>query len=100
MTANGTAGPAPVFISNLVAFLQRGWRLMGRLMIGGLFILGAGVVALATAFLGLLIAFAAIIIRYTRVKDGLFRQSRETKSRKGDSFTLEARRTAHGWTVE
>ncbi|MEO1405149.1 MAG: hypothetical protein AAFV54_01495 [Pseudomonadota bacterium] len=100
MTANGTAGPAPLFLSSLVAFFQRGWNLMGRLMIGGLFIMGAGIVALATAVLGLLIAFAAIIIRYTRSGEAVFQRKRRSGSKDKDDFTLEARRTARGWTVE
>ncbi|MEO0883875.1 MAG: hypothetical protein AAFY34_14260 [Pseudomonadota bacterium] len=100
MTANGTAGPAPILFANLIAFLQRGWRLMGRLMLGGLFIIGAGIVALATAVLGLLIAFAAIILRFTRAGEATFRRRRRSQSTGETGFTLEARRTARGWTVE
>lgn len=100
MTANGTAGPAPIMFANLAAFLQRSWRFMGRLMIGGLIIVGAGIVALATAILGLLIAFAAVIIRFTSRGEPVFRRSNRTSSAQENDFTLEARRTARGWTVE
>ncbi|MEO1476131.1 MAG: hypothetical protein AAFS13_07085 [Pseudomonadota bacterium] len=90
-----------MFLSSLASFFHRSWRLMGRLMLGGLFIVGAGIVALATAFLGLLIAFAAIIIRYTKGGEGLRPRGRRAASPDGsDDFTLEARQTARGWTVE
>ncbi|MEM9667646.1 MAG: hypothetical protein AAF950_01870 [Pseudomonadota bacterium] len=100
MTANGTAGPAPIFLSSVATFLQRGWRLVGRLLLGGLFIVGAGVVALATALLGLLIACAALVFRFTRGGEALRRRAKASRKSGVDDFTLEARQTARGWTVE
>lgn len=105
MTAHGTAGPLPDFLASLSLAMRRGWRLIGRLLIGGLFILGAGILALATAVLGLLIAVAAIILRYTRGGDRSFRRttkhaSSSDQTGQEDGFTLDARPTAKGWTVE
>ena len=100
MTANGTANSAPAVLTALLDLLQRGWRLMGRLLVGGLFILGAGIVALATAFIGVLLAFAALILRFTRGGNTARHRAPQHNKTNGDGFTLEARRTARGWTVE
>lgn len=97
MTANASARFTDNILARLSDGIQAGLRLAARIILGGLFIVAAGIVALATAGLGLLIAFAAIIMRLTRA-----RQPASDRSASGetDGFVLEARRSARGWTVE
>jgi hypothetical protein len=60
----------------------------------GLFLLVAAVTALvATTFIGLMLAIAAIFLSFAH---GIGRSRR----RDGDSDTLEARQTADGWVIE
>ncbi|MEL7482560.1 MAG: hypothetical protein AAGJ29_13485 [Pseudomonadota bacterium] len=102
MTANGTANTAFDPISAIGAGVYRGWRLMVRVFLGGLFVIGAGIVALATAMLGLLIALAALILRYSGAATVQVRTARARREPTSDpdTITLDARRTARGWTVE
>ncbi|MEL7129797.1 MAG: hypothetical protein AAGK23_09635 [Pseudomonadota bacterium] len=102
MTANGTAGQSPVFFSNLIDAIRQGGRLMARLLLGGVLVLAAGIVALATTVLGLLIAMAALIFRFTQNRPSMGSRSgsADTARTQSQPITLEARQTARGWTVE
>ena len=62
----------------------------------GLFLLVAALAALvATTFIGLMLAIAAVFLTIARPR----RRAPVTANR-GDSQTLEARRTADGWVIE
>lgn len=99
MTANSAGSPDTMFESLIAAF-RHALRLISKLAIGGLAIIAAGVVALTAAFLGLLIALAAVIFRFSprRPKVKVTRgRGQETAD---GSIVLEARQTGQGWTVE
>ena len=61
----------------------------------GLFLLVAALAALvATTFIGLMLAIAAVFLTIARPR------RRAPVAARGDSQTLEARRTADGWVIE
>ena len=78
------------------------YRFAGRLVLGGLALIAAGIVALAMTFVGVLIAIAAVISRLTRGTGGSARAraNRAATPETDDVVILEARKTGHGWTVE
>ncbi len=96
MTANQThAG------DDIAAALANGMRAFfagsGKVFLAIMIVLAAGLLAVATAIAGLFLATAAIVIRLT----GARRHRRaSTSPQSGETVTLEAHRTAHGWTVE
>ena len=102
MTAHSSANSVMSIFSNIGEWLRSVFRLGGRLALGGLAILAAGIVAMAMAFLGVLIAIAALIMRFTRGGSQARRQAREAHTRQDsdDGVILEARKTGEGWTVE
>ena len=75
--------------------LRAGLSFVAKLAIAGLLILAAGILAVATAVVGLVIAGIALLLRFVG-RTG----PRRTKWREGNTVTLEAHRTAHGWRVE
>ena len=99
MTANSAGSPHSMFDSLIAAF-RHALRLISKLAIGGLAIIAAGVVALTAAFLGLLIALAAVIFRFSPRRSKM-KVTRERGHDASDaSIVLEARQTGQGWTVE
>lgn len=92
--------------SNLLGRITDGlrsiYRFAGRIILGGIALVAAGIVALAMTFIGVLIAIAAVISRLMRGTARPVRaragQSRPTQNE--DGVILEARKTGHGWTVE
>ena len=102
MTANSSANTLTSLLSALSNSMRSTYRLIGRVALGGLAIIAAGTVAMAMAFLGLLIALAAVILRFTRgagpsVKNRTGRRATDTAD---GGVILEARKTGQGWTVE
>jgi hypothetical protein len=80
----------------LPASLRAGFGLVAQLLIGALLIFVASAVAMMTAFAGLMIAGAALLLRYCAV-----RQPAPVPVRVKDApVTLQGRRTPRGWTVE
>jgi len=62
----------------------------------GLFLLVAAFAALvATTFIGLMLAIAAVFLTFARP-----RRKQAKQAEAGTSSTLEARRTADGWVIE
>lgn len=62
----------------------------------GLFLLVAAFAALvATTFIGLMLAIAAVFLTFARP-----RRKQAKQAEAGASSTLEARRTADGWVIE
>jgi len=68
-----------------------------RLLIAMAVILAAGILAVATAMFGLVLAAIAILMRFAG--RGVDLDSRRQGQQTG-SLTLDARRTPRGWTVE
>lgn len=80
----------------LLASLLAGLGFVAQLLIGAMLIFVASLVAMMTAFAGLMLAAAALMLRYVSVR-------RRTPAPGGPSdapVTLQARRTPRGWTVE
>jgi hypothetical protein len=79
--------------NSFMQMLERLGALLGRAGFG-LFLLAAAVFAvLATTFVGVMIALAAVFLSFGRGR-------RKTTTRQADPQTLEARRTADGWVIE
>lgn len=100
MTAQGTTSS---ILDTMIGYIRSIFRLIGRVALGGLAIVAAGIVAAAMTVLGLLIAIAAVIFRFT----GSAERARKTDRRDGSEqaagepgIVLEARKTGQGWTVE
>ncbi|MEO9969317.1 MAG: hypothetical protein ABJG15_05730 [Hyphomonadaceae bacterium] len=100
MTANGTAGGSMNLIGGVLALLHKAGRLIRQIMLGGLFVVAAGIVAVATAFLGVLVASAALTLRFSGRKPVAAGKSQSAQSAGSSPVTLEARQTGEGWTVE
>ena len=79
----------------LLASLRAGLGFVAQLLVGAMLIFVASFIAMMTAFAGLLIAGAALVLRY------LVLQPAPVPVRVKDApVTLQARRTPRGWTVE
>jgi hypothetical protein len=75
--------------------VQRLGRFLGKAGFG-LFLIAAAIAALvATTFIGLMLAIAAVFLTFAHA---IGRSSR--RRQQGDPDTLEARRTADGWVIE
>jgi hypothetical protein len=75
--------------------VQRLGRFLGKAGFG-LFLIAAAIAALvATTFIGLMLAIAAVFLTFAHA---IGRPSR--RRQQGDPGTLEARRTADGWVIE
>lgn len=104
MTANGTAGGSMNPMESVLALLYKAGRLIRQVMLGGLFVVAAGVVAVATAFLGVLVTIAALVFRFSGRRPmspkGAAGNARKNQDAQSAPVTLEARQTGEGWTVE
>lgn len=78
----------------LLASLRAGLGFVAQLLIGALLIFVASAVAMMTAFAGLMIAGAALLLRYVAVRQPVPVRVKDAP------VTLQARRTPRGWTVE
>ncbi len=78
----------------LLAALRAGLGFVAQLLIGALLIFVASAVAMMTAFAGLMIAGAALLLRYAAVRQPIPVRVKDAP------VTLQARRTPRGWTVE
>ncbi len=76
--------------------LRRGLALLASLVIGMMLVLTAGVVAVMTAIAGLLLAAAALVMRFVGQRPAPMGSAPDA----AETITLEARRTPRGWTVE
>ena len=87
------------FPGNIWGQVKRGLALAATLGVGAVLVMVAGIVAVSTAIIGLLIAFAAMLLRA-----GAYRPQPapvRTKDRTGrHGEVLDARRTARGWKVD
>lgn len=78
----------------LLASLRAGLGFVAQLLIGALLIFVASAVAMMTAFAGLMIAGAALLLRYAAVRQPIPVRVKDAP------VSLQARRTPRGWTVE
>jgi hypothetical protein len=74
------------------------WGLRGVMALVIIFM--AGVIAVVTAAVGLVIAAIAVLLRLTGARPKAASQPGETQQGPADGITLDAHRTARGWTVE
>ncbi len=86
----------PPRTSGLLASLRAGFGLLVHVLIGAVLIFIASLVAMMTAFAGLMIAAAALVLRYIAVRRPAAAPARVNPA----PVTLQARRTPRGWTVE
>lgn len=98
MTANGNAAPGADLFETLMTSLRGALSFAAKVAIAGLLVVAAGILALATAVVGLVIAGIALLLRFTGW--GRAPMARTEDWQDGDTVTLDARRTSHGWTVE
>jgi len=103
MTANGTAKTPAGILTAIMAWFQSALRVIGRIALGGLALLAAGILAIAMAVIGVLITLAALIFRVT--KGAPHKARRAPAGQAGQAspdggVILEARKTGQGWTVE
>ena len=68
--------------------------------VGVLVLMAAGVLAITTAIVGLIIAFVAMLLRAGAYRGAAKTVRPQAKATPGDEPVLEARRTARGWTVD
>lgn len=99
MTANSAGNPSNP-LAPILAALKSAGRLIARVALGGLALVAAGIVAMAAALLGLLIALAALIFRFSPKRTVSGRQYRARPSSTEDGIVLEAHKSGQGWTVE
>lgn len=89
-----TSPPSPS--PDPLASLRSGLGFAARMLIGALLICVASAVAMMTALAGLMLAAAALTLRFVAV-----RQPAPIPVRIKDTpVTLQARRTPRGWTIE
>ncbi|MEO0465121.1 MAG: hypothetical protein AAF216_01155 [Pseudomonadota bacterium] len=100
MTANGNAAPGAALYETIIANLRAALAFVAKIAIAGLLVVAAGLLAMVTAVFGLVIAGIAVLLRFTGWGRAGMATRRTADRQDGDTITLEAHRTAHGWTVE
>ncbi len=95
MTATDTAPFG--FLTGAAAFLRRSMGLFGKALLAFVFILVAGIIAIATAAAGIALACFAVMIRLVGTRQ---EQTAPDNFADQQGITLEARQTPRGWTVE
>lgn len=92
-TARPLFGP----LMGVFASLRAGLGFAAKILVGAVLVFFASLIAMMTAFAGLMLAAAALLLRYVAVR----RPAHSGATRMDDApITLEARRTPRGWTVE
>lgn len=81
--------------------VKRAIALIAAFGVGALVLMAAGVLAIATAIVGVIIAFVAMLLRFGAWnKPVMRRQEAASSAETRGEGVLEARRTARGWTVD
>ncbi len=91
--------------SRIGAAMHRAGLWLGRVGFGLFLLLAAGAALLATTFIGVLLAIAAVFLTLTygrRARAHVRKTQAAARSSEtsGDMTTLEARRTPDGWVIE
>ena len=79
--------------SRITAALQRVFGFLGKAGFGLFLVVAALAALVATTFIGLMLAIAAIFLSFTRPR-------RKRAKDEPVNQTLDARRTADGWVIE
>jgi hypothetical protein len=91
-------------LSRISAWMQKAGLWLGRAGFGLFLLLAAGAALLATTFIGVLLAIAAVFLTLThgrRVRAQMRKaQVRKAQAAPQEPVTLDARRTADGWVIE
>ncbi|GAB5459548.1 MAG: hypothetical protein Hens3KO_25780 [Henriciella sp.] len=95
MTATQTAPFG--FPNSALAFLRRIAGFAAKTLLALAIIFAAGIIAIATAAAGIALATLALMMSLFGARRERGPVGAETEA---NGLTLEARRTAHGWTVE
>lgn len=91
-----TQNASGLFHFNLAGAARGGIALFIQVLIGMLLVAAAGVFAVMTAIAGLILAGAALVMRFSGGRPASARQPHSDD----EPMTLNARRTPRGWTVE
>ncbi|KDA04426.1 hypothetical protein [Hyphomonas oceanitis] len=91
-----TQNASGLFPFTLASAARGGMALFIQVMIGMVLLAAAGMFAVMTAFAGLILAGAALVMRFAGARSTPTMRPRT----EGEPLTLEARRTPRGWTVE
>ncbi len=91
-----TQNASGLFPFNFAGAARGGIALFIQVMIGMLLLAAAGMFAVMTAFAGLILAGAALIMRFAGARSAPAMRPHADS----EPMTLEARRTPRGWTVE
>ncbi|WP_300375762.1 hypothetical protein [Henriciella sp.] len=98
-----TAARSSLSFDNILSRLANGTREVARWGLRGVIALAvivmAGMIAVVTAAIGLIIAAVAILLRLTGARNATATRHQRAKT-ESDGITLDAHRTASGWTVE
>ena len=98
-----TAARSSFSFDVILSRLANGFREVARWGLRGVIALAvivmAGMIAVVTAAIGLIIAAVAILLRMTGARRSTTVRRERTKT-EADGITLDAHRTASGWTVE
>ena len=91
-----THNASGLFPFNLAGAARGGVALFLQVMIGMLLVAAAGLFAVMTAIAGLILAGAALVMRFS----GRRPMPAPCAPSEDEPLTLDARRTPRGWTVE
>lgn len=91
-----TQNASGLFPFTLAGAARGGIALFIQVMIGMVLLAAAGMFAVMTAFAGLILAGAALVMRFAGARSAPVMRPRSGS----EPVTLEARRTPRGWTVE
>ncbi len=90
-------------LSRISAGLQKAGLWLGRAGFGLFLLLAAGAALLATTFIGVLLAIAAVFLTLThrrRMRRKAAPAAAPSQRPSSEPATLEARRTPDGWVIE
>ena len=100
MIATHTQQRSSDLSGSLIAGLRRMVSLAARVVFSVLLIMSAGIVAIATAMAGLLLALAAIVFSLAGTRDRLRPYPVPARGASSEGVVLDARRTSRGWRVD
>lgn len=91
---------SPNYGLGVINGLQGVLRWCVKLVLGALAVLAAGILAIAAAMIGVLIASAIVLFRLTPQSKQARKAHAGSEDRSKDGVVLEASKTGRGWTVE
>ena len=96
MTSETTAPNSSFDARELLANLRAGLAMVMKVIMGGMVVVAAGILAVAVAMVGLILTAVAVIYRMIAGKP----HATQTVTSDEGGVILDARETPHGWTVE